>query len=219
MSNTGRNFLTPGVMNGADHSPQREESSIAVIVTGMKSAWRLRIFAEGQEGAQKTGLAYVGSVRTLPWSGGDRVVAFACCPGAVRWFIDGQPEDHTVKEEPCIRFMGAPCCFVPGVSAVDGVSLPAARHYRKATGVSGLVGVPGPVVSWTAEAGGVDATVTISYIGNPFDPTPTVITIPAGGTYSEADDGGASVLSFFTFVNTVAFVITYEVGGDGLDAF
>jgi hypothetical protein len=216
MSRTGRNFLTPGVMNGADHSPEREESSIAVAVTGMRSVWRLRIFAEGQEGPQKTGLMYVGSVRTLPWNGGDRVVAFACCPGAVRWFVDGQPEDHTVREEPCIRFMGAPCCFVPGVSAVDGVSLPAAHHYRKVTGVSGAVVPAGPVVSWTAEAGAVDATVSIL---QPGDTVPTVVTIPAGGTYSEADDGGTSESTSFTFANTVSFVITYEVGGDGLDAF
>jgi hypothetical protein len=112
--------------------------------------------------------------------------------------------------------MGAPCCFVPGVSAVDGVSLPAAHHYRKVTGVSGAVVPAGPVVSWTAEAGAVDATVSIL---QPGDTVPTVVTIPAGGTYSEADDGGTSESTSFTFVNTVSFVITYEVGGDGLDAF
>lgn len=215
MSRTGRNFLSPGMNAAVDYIPEREESTVAIIVRGMKEVWRLRILAEGRPGPQSTGFAYVGSVRTLPWNGGDRVVAFACCPGAVKWRVEGMAQDHNTTEEPGVDFMGSPCCFDPGVRSVPGTSLENNQHFRKLEGVSGVVNVPGPLVSWTAQAGGADATVSIAQAGYPVPPS---VLIKAGSTYSESDGEGAGVTSVLTFTGTVTYSVTYLAPGDGFDS-
>jgi len=209
-------MLQPGLVSQVSYEPDREENSIAVIVRGMRAAWRLRIFAEGQPGSRKTGSVYVGSVRTLPWTGGDRVVAFACCPGATRWFVDGQPEDHAANEQPTIDFIGAPCCGVFGVAANPGISVDGARHIGTLAGVNGAVNVPGPLVGFSCKNGAAPGSVSVT---QPGDLVATVIPLDPFDTYSDYYGALSGVVVGLVFTGTDSYSVTYEVPGDGLDRF
>lgn len=182
------------------------------------AAWRLRFYVQGGDEGEQSGYAYVGSVRTLPWSpGSSRVVALCSVPGARQWAVDGRPEDRSFTGRLRLDCIASPHLGSLGVHPVDGVSLAGARSLRVISGAAGLVNVPGAVLGWTATSDPlIPGSVSVQM---PGWTAPTIIALQPGQTLSDhyGEASGDSVS--FTFINTVSYVVDYELTGNGVDAF
>jgi hypothetical protein len=181
------------------------------------SPWRLRFFVQGGDGGEQSGFAYVGSVRTLPWnSGGDRVVAIACVPGARQWAVDGRPEQANYTSRLRLDMISSKCCGTYGVQPMAGVSLPNAQSLQFLSGVDGAVSVPGICTGWTAVAGAAGATARIQMEGFPLG---VPIIIPPNVALGDSFPGTAGVFTTFIFTDTLSYLIDYLVPGEGVDVF
>jgi hypothetical protein len=209
-----RQFLEYPVRKFCEYHPHRENGSIAVCLHGAARSWRIRIFAQGEDEAQQTGWLYVGSVRTLVLPPADRVVAYACCPGAQWWAVDGVPEDHRTTEHPGVSFMGSPWLLPPGVHPSEGISLPGPRHVVTLAGGSGTPTLPGPIVGYSCIAGAGGATITLTRNGQV-----SAIPLPPNATFADELDGAAGTVEGITFTGTDSFVVDCLQPGDGADAF
>ena len=214
-------FLQPGSLKRVEFDHPTLGESISVLASdqpssvGATTAWRLRIWAQGADDGEQSGWGYVGSVRTLPGLSMQRVVAFACVPGARSWAIDGRPEDSSWRGTLRLDLLSSRCCGGPfGVSGVQGVSLATARQLASLAGVSGVVNVPGPLMGWSALGGSVAGSVAIASA-----PGTTTVPLPANASISEHYEDDAALSASITFTNTVSYLVNYIIPGDGLDAF
>jgi hypothetical protein len=217
-------YLEPGSVKKVFFDHKNVDAAVTFIATDEDpgknvalSPWRLRFFVQGGDEGEQSGFAYVGSVRTLPWnSGGDRVVAIACVPGARQWAVDGRPEQGSYTRRLRLDMVSSKCCGTFGVQALPGISLPNAQGARFLSGNAGSVAIPGVPIRWTAFAGLADATVRIQ---SEADPIGTPVTVPAGKELSGYFTGDAGIFTTIVFTTTTSYLVEYLPSGDGVDVF
>jgi hypothetical protein len=190
-------------------------SAVTVAITGAKtSSWRLRVYADvdGQ-------MAHAGSVRTLTAAGGERVVAFACVPGAKAWEVRGERlaepqwlgrQQAVPNEQIQVRISAAPVGGPAGVSPIQGLSEPSTiRGY--VAGVDGTVVVPGAIVGWSAaNANAVNGSVEID--------DGSAIIAPANGLVAGASIAETPWGHQFIFTDTTSYFVEYEIAAPGFGA-
>jgi hypothetical protein len=217
-------YLEPGSVKKLFFDHPNVDAAVTFIATDQDpgqgvplSPWRLRFFVQGGDDGEQSGFAYVGSVRTLPWnSGGDRVVAIACVPGARQWAVDGRPEQANYTSRLRVDLISSKCCGTYGVQAIPGISLPNPQSIRIASGVSGVVVVPGILLGWAAQAGLVDASARVQMEGFPLG---VPIVIPAGSAAGDSYGEASGVFSTITFTDTISYTVDYLLPGEGTDVF
>ena len=217
-------YLEPGSIKKVFFDHPNVDAAVTFLATDQDpgasvplSPWRLRFYVQGGDGGEQSGFSYVGSVRTLPWnSGGDRVVAIACVPGARQWAVDGRPEQAAYTGRLRLDMISSKCCGTYGVQALPGISLPNSQGLRFLSGVSGVVPVPGILLGWTAVADSTGGSVRLQAEGYPLG---VPVIIPPNATLGDSFPGLGGVFMTLTFTGTLTYLVDYLLPGNSLDDF